>query len=158
MRAPDPLKPWTKQSPRDASGSGVVIEGKRILTNAHVVMYASQLFVESHEHLIENDVVDDRRASCFEQRRHQTRALTTPLDDLRDPLRAELPDRRVDRESAGAAGRLWRPVERIALELLAGGEIRSRRRDRGAMRIGMTMICGPRWMPWSTARSDDLGL
>ena len=48
-RAPDPLRPWTKQSPRDASGTGVVIEGKRILTNAHVASYASQLFVESHE-------------------------------------------------------------------------------------------------------------
>ena len=49
MRAPEILRPWTKQSPRDASGTGVVIEGKRILTNAHVVLYASQLFVESHE-------------------------------------------------------------------------------------------------------------
>ncbi len=48
-RAPDPMKPWTKQSPRDASGTGVVIEGKRILTNAHVVSYASQIFVESSE-------------------------------------------------------------------------------------------------------------
>ncbi|MFO0952951.1 MAG: trypsin-like peptidase domain-containing protein [Isosphaeraceae bacterium] len=49
MRPPDLLRPWTKQSPRDASGTGVVIEGKRVLTNAHVVLYASQLFVESHE-------------------------------------------------------------------------------------------------------------
>jgi len=49
MRAPEILRPWTKQSPREASGTGVVIEGKRILTNAHVVLYASQLFVESHE-------------------------------------------------------------------------------------------------------------
>ncbi len=47
MRVPDHFHPWTKQSPRDASGTGVVIEGKRILTNAHVVSYASQLFVES---------------------------------------------------------------------------------------------------------------
>src|SRR5262249_50919359 len=31
------------------SGTGVIIEGKRILTNAHVVLYASQLFVESHQ-------------------------------------------------------------------------------------------------------------
>ncbi len=49
MRQPDLFRPWTKQSPRDVSGTGVVIEGKRILTNAHVVLYASQLFVESHE-------------------------------------------------------------------------------------------------------------
>lgn len=49
MRLPEIVKPWTKQSPRDVSGTGVVIDGKRILTNAHVVLYASQLFVESHQ-------------------------------------------------------------------------------------------------------------
>src|ERR1700720_2956763 len=42
MRYPDPFKPWTKQAPGDVTASGVVIEGKRILTNAHVVLYASQ--------------------------------------------------------------------------------------------------------------------
>jgi len=49
MRYPDLTHPWTKHSPQDASGTGVVIEGKRILTNAHVVLYASQLFVESYQ-------------------------------------------------------------------------------------------------------------
>jgi S1-C subfamily serine protease len=49
MRYPDATHPWTKQSPAEASGTGVVIDGKRILTNAHVVLYASQLFVESHQ-------------------------------------------------------------------------------------------------------------
>jgi len=49
MRYPDVTRPWTKQSPQEASGTGVVIEGKRILTNAHVVLYASQLFVESYQ-------------------------------------------------------------------------------------------------------------
>ena len=49
MRYPDILRPWTKQSPRQASGTGVVIAGKRILTNAHVVLYSSQLFVESQQ-------------------------------------------------------------------------------------------------------------
>jgi S1-C subfamily serine protease len=47
MRYPDPFKPWTKQAPAEASGSGVVIEGKRILTNAHVVLYASQVQVQA---------------------------------------------------------------------------------------------------------------
>jgi S1-C subfamily serine protease len=47
MRQPDLGRPWTKHNPSEASGTGVVIEGKRILTNAHVVTYASQLFVES---------------------------------------------------------------------------------------------------------------
>ena len=49
LRYPDILHPWTKQSPREASGTGVVIEGKRILTNAHMVTYASQLNVESQQ-------------------------------------------------------------------------------------------------------------
>src|SRR5262245_39152619 len=37
VRYPDLYKPWTKLSPAEISGSGVVIEGKRILTSAHVV-------------------------------------------------------------------------------------------------------------------------
>ena len=41
VRYPDTYQPWTKLSPEDATGSGVVIEGKRILTNAYVVNYAS---------------------------------------------------------------------------------------------------------------------
>src|SRR3984957_7277155 len=47
MRSPDPFNPWTKQAPAEVSGSGVVIEGKRILTNAHVVLYASQVQVQA---------------------------------------------------------------------------------------------------------------
>jgi S1-C subfamily serine protease len=43
MRYPDPYRPWTKGSPTEATGTGVVIKGKRILTNAHVVGYASQI-------------------------------------------------------------------------------------------------------------------
>jgi S1-C subfamily serine protease len=47
MRYPDPFKPWTKQAPNEVTGSGVVIEGRRILTNAHVVLYASQVQVQA---------------------------------------------------------------------------------------------------------------
>ncbi len=43
---PDPYRPWTKSSPEDSTGSGVVIDGKRILTNAHMVSFASQIFVQ----------------------------------------------------------------------------------------------------------------
>ena len=43
---PDVLRPWTKNSPQQVKGSGVVIAGKRILTNAHVVRYASQIYVQ----------------------------------------------------------------------------------------------------------------
>jgi S1-C subfamily serine protease len=49
IRYPDPYKPWTKQAPTEATGSGVIIEGKRILTNAHVVLYASQVQVQANE-------------------------------------------------------------------------------------------------------------
>jgi len=47
IRYPDLSKPWTKEPPSDASGSGVVIEGHRILTNAHVVLYATQIQVQA---------------------------------------------------------------------------------------------------------------
>ena len=48
IRRPDIVKPWSKQAPVEASGSGVIIEGKRILTNAHVVAYASQVQVQGN--------------------------------------------------------------------------------------------------------------
>src|ERR1700691_2277026 len=48
MRYPDPFKPWTKQGPSDVTASGVVIDGKRILTNAHVVMYATQVQIQAN--------------------------------------------------------------------------------------------------------------
>ena len=48
-RYPDPFRPWTKQAPQDITGSGVVIGGKRILTNAHVVLYASQVQVQANQ-------------------------------------------------------------------------------------------------------------
>ncbi len=49
MRYPDAYKPWTKQSPQEVTGTGVIIEGKRILTNAHVVLYASQVQVQANQ-------------------------------------------------------------------------------------------------------------
>src|ERR1700728_2914589 len=49
MRYPDPFKPWTKQAPSEVTGSGVVIEGKRILTNAHVVLYSSQVQIQANQ-------------------------------------------------------------------------------------------------------------
>ncbi len=49
LRRPDPFKPWSKAAPADSIGSGVVIEGKRILTNAHVVGYASQVEIQANE-------------------------------------------------------------------------------------------------------------
>jgi S1-C subfamily serine protease len=49
MRRPDVARPWSKASPIEAFGSGVVIEGKRILTNAHVIGYASQVQVQGNQ-------------------------------------------------------------------------------------------------------------
>ncbi len=49
LREPNFVRPWTKESPREASGSGVILAGKRILTNAHVVAYASQVFVQANQ-------------------------------------------------------------------------------------------------------------
>jgi S1-C subfamily serine protease len=49
LRRPDPYKPWTKSTPQDVTGSGVIIEGKRILTNAHVVGYASQVEIQASQ-------------------------------------------------------------------------------------------------------------
>ncbi|NLX56568.1 MAG: serine protease [Planctomycetaceae bacterium] len=46
QRIPDFVRPWMKSNPRDISGSGAIIEGKRILTNAHVVLYASRVLVQ----------------------------------------------------------------------------------------------------------------
>jgi S1-C subfamily serine protease len=48
-RYPDPYKPWTKQAPTEITGSGVVIKGRRILTNAHLVLYASQVQVQANQ-------------------------------------------------------------------------------------------------------------
>jgi S1-C subfamily serine protease len=49
IRQPDFYRPWGKQPPVQITGSGVVIEGRRILTNAHVVLYASQVEVEGSQ-------------------------------------------------------------------------------------------------------------
>ena len=45
-RGPDFARPWTKQAPQELSGTGFVIEGNRILTNAHVVEQATRIYVQ----------------------------------------------------------------------------------------------------------------
>ncbi len=49
QRNPDPVRPWSKQPAGEASGSGVVLEGKLILTNAHVVRYSTQVRVQPNQ-------------------------------------------------------------------------------------------------------------
>jgi S1-C subfamily serine protease len=46
VRQIDPFRPWTKGTQGDVTGSGVVIAGKRVLTNAHVVNHASQVLIQ----------------------------------------------------------------------------------------------------------------
>ena len=48
LRRPDPYKPWSKAAPQSVTGSGVVIDGHRILTNAHMVGYASQVQIQAN--------------------------------------------------------------------------------------------------------------
>jgi S1-C subfamily serine protease len=46
--APDYFTPWRLLTPSQSSGSGALIEGGRILTNAHVVANASYVQVQKH--------------------------------------------------------------------------------------------------------------
>ena len=48
IRKPDFSQPWTKQSGMEVTGSGFVIGGRRILTNAHVVLYANQVQIQGN--------------------------------------------------------------------------------------------------------------
>lgn len=46
LRRPDVFRPWSKENQEEATGSGVVITGKRILTNTHMVNHSSQVFIQ----------------------------------------------------------------------------------------------------------------
>lgn len=48
-RSPDLSKPWTKQSPREVYGSGVILNDGKILTNSHVIAYADQIYVQPYQ-------------------------------------------------------------------------------------------------------------
>ncbi|MEO1585103.1 MAG: trypsin-like peptidase domain-containing protein [Planctomycetota bacterium] len=49
VRAPSLFQPWTRPAAGESSGSGVIIEGNRILTNAHVVNYARRILVQPNQ-------------------------------------------------------------------------------------------------------------
>ena len=42
----DPFRPWARGHSEEVTGSGVVISGNRVLTNAHVVNHSSQIFIQ----------------------------------------------------------------------------------------------------------------
>ncbi len=46
VRYPNPVRPWTNQNAVEVLGTGTVIEGQRILTNAHLVLYATEVHVQ----------------------------------------------------------------------------------------------------------------
>ena len=48
-RFPNLFQPWRKEGPQESSGTGAVIAGRRIITNAHVVRYASRVYVQGHQ-------------------------------------------------------------------------------------------------------------
>lgn len=48
-KLPSLFQPWRKQAPRQGSGTGVIIDGNRIITNAHVVAYATQVYVQPYQ-------------------------------------------------------------------------------------------------------------
>lgn len=98
-RLPDFYKPWTKQAASDATGTGIIIEGNRILTNAHVVAYASQVQVQANQsgtkvsatvesiaHGIDLAVLKLDDESLFENRPPVPRA--TALPDVKEPVMA----------------------------------------------------------------------
>lgn len=99
VRYPEVFRPWSKQAPSEISGSGVVIEGNRILTNAHVVMYASQIQVQANQSGdklsatvvalapgIDLAVLKLDDESFFET--HPPLARATTLPDIKDPVLA----------------------------------------------------------------------
>jgi S1-C subfamily serine protease len=49
VRFPNPMQPWAKVQPVQKAGTGVIIEGKRILTNAHLVAYGTEIYVEDRK-------------------------------------------------------------------------------------------------------------
>jgi len=47
VRFPNPTQPWRNSKKVEVSGSGVVIAGNKILTNAHVLEYATEVYVQT---------------------------------------------------------------------------------------------------------------
>jgi len=48
-RGPEVYKPWTKGAPKDTTASGVVIDGKLILTTARAVEYSNEIEIQANQ-------------------------------------------------------------------------------------------------------------
>ena len=49
VRPPNPIRPWIRQGPFELSGTGVVLDGRRILTCAHLVTYSREVTVQARD-------------------------------------------------------------------------------------------------------------
>jgi S1-C subfamily serine protease len=91
LRYPNPIKPWTLSKSVEVAGSGVVLTRNRILTNAHVVLYATEIHIQSRagadkfeaklEHIAPNvdlALLSVADKTFFEQRRPLARAAALP--------------------------------------------------------------------------------
>ncbi len=99
IRKPDTNKPWQKQQPQDATATGVVIPGNRILTNAHVVNYATQIEIQANQSGskipatvlavssgMDLAIIKPDEASFFDS--HKPLECTHKLPELKDPVMA----------------------------------------------------------------------
>jgi S1-C subfamily serine protease len=97
VRYPNPLRPWTHAKSSDVAGTGVVISGNKILTNAHVVLYATEVHVqagaggdkveaqvESIGPTVDLAVLTVSDKTFFDKRRPLPRAVKLP--EVRDPV------------------------------------------------------------------------
>jgi S1-C subfamily serine protease len=88
---PNMFRPWHIEPPTEVTGSGVLIEDGRILTNAHVVSYAQQIYVQPYE---SSDKLDATIEFLSQECDLATLRLDEP-DRIRDiepvPLADELP-------------------------------------------------------------------
>jgi S1-C subfamily serine protease len=46
VRLPNPVRPWARQNPIEVAGTGSIIDGRKILTSAHLVLYAEEVYVQ----------------------------------------------------------------------------------------------------------------
>ena len=117
---------------------GAAEPARAVLLHARDRLTRALAVADSYEHLVEDDVVQHRRAAGFERFREPARVRAAALDHLRDARAAERADRRVDREAARAARELRRPVDLVALALVVRlHEIRRGHAHRRAVRLGM---------------------
>src|SRR5262245_14779256 len=47
LRYPNPFRPWAPSSSTEVAGTGVVIGGNKVLTNAHLVRYATEVYLQA---------------------------------------------------------------------------------------------------------------